>query len=249
NASISCSAILAADLSWLQLSSVLLPKAHMLLRSRRANTFMEEIKPSSLERECREELCNFEEAREIFNTREATLEFWMAYKDGNQCDSNPCVHGKCVDLLQDYSCTCNAGFEGKHCGLTATNCSVNNGDCDHECHESVDGLGRRCSCIKGYQLQDNSRKCIAKSKANSDVICYTKYSAKANFVLQYIFKKCTVFLIDENWVLTAAHCLETSTRFSVRLVNNVVSFTISSSPKGQQSRMTDTVMMQYTSRG
>lgn len=49
------------------------PKAHMLLRSRRANTFMEELKPPSLERECKEEVCDFEEAREIFNTREATV--------------------------------------------------------------------------------------------------------------------------------------------------------------------------------
>lgn len=49
-------------------------------------------------------------------------------------------------------------------GRTATNCSVNNGDCDHECHKSDDGLGRTCSCIKGYQLQDNSKKCTAKSK-------------------------------------------------------------------------------------
>lgn len=45
----------------------------MLLRSRRANTFMEEVKAPSLERECREELCDFEEAREIFKTREATV--------------------------------------------------------------------------------------------------------------------------------------------------------------------------------
>lgn len=49
------------------------PEAHMLLRTRRANSFLEELKPASLERECREEICDFEEAREIFQTREATV--------------------------------------------------------------------------------------------------------------------------------------------------------------------------------
>nr|XP_055058682.1 vitamin K-dependent protein C-like isoform X2 [Misgurnus anguillicaudatus] len=141
------------------------PKAHMLLRSRRANTFMEEFKAPSLERECKEEVCDFEEAREIFNTREATMKFWTVYLDGNQCDSHPCVNGKCVDLFQDYSCICSPGFEGRRCDLrsTATNCSVNNGDCDHDCRKTEDGLGRICSCIKGYQLQDNARNCAPKS--------------------------------------------------------------------------------------
>lgn len=41
------------------------PEAHMLLRSRRANSFLEELKPASMERECVEEKCDFEEAREI----------------------------------------------------------------------------------------------------------------------------------------------------------------------------------------
>lgn len=45
----------------------------MLLRSRRANSFLEELKPASMERECVEEMCDFEEAREIFQTREATV--------------------------------------------------------------------------------------------------------------------------------------------------------------------------------
>lgn len=49
------------------------PEAHMLLRSRRANSFMEELRPPSKERECVEEKCDFEEAREIFQFREATV--------------------------------------------------------------------------------------------------------------------------------------------------------------------------------
>lgn len=49
------------------------PKAHMLLRSRRANSFLEEMKAGDKERECVEEKCDYEEAREIFETREATV--------------------------------------------------------------------------------------------------------------------------------------------------------------------------------
>lgn len=53
------------------------PEAHMLLRSRRANSFLEELKPASKERECIEERCDFEEAREIFQTREATVRCFL----------------------------------------------------------------------------------------------------------------------------------------------------------------------------
>lgn len=35
--------------------------------------------------------------------------------DGNQCQSNMCVHGDCVDLYQAYACRCNHGYEGKYC--------------------------------------------------------------------------------------------------------------------------------------
>lgn len=45
----------------------------VLHRPRRANGFLEELRPGSLERECREELCSFEEAREIFHNEERTV--------------------------------------------------------------------------------------------------------------------------------------------------------------------------------
>lgn len=39
----------------------------LLARRRRANSgFLEELKQGDLERECREEICDYEEAREVF---------------------------------------------------------------------------------------------------------------------------------------------------------------------------------------
>lgn len=51
------------------------PGAHaVFLRSKRANQFLlEEILQGNLERECYEELCNYEEAREVFEDDERTV--------------------------------------------------------------------------------------------------------------------------------------------------------------------------------
>lgn len=45
----------------------------ILHRQKRANSFLEELWPGSLERECKEELCSFEEAREIFKNDERAV--------------------------------------------------------------------------------------------------------------------------------------------------------------------------------
>uniref|UniRef100_A0A2K5C4Y7 Proline rich and Gla domain 1 n=1 Tax=Aotus nancymaae TaxID=37293 RepID=A0A2K5C4Y7_AOTNA len=45
----------------------------VLKRYRRANGFFEEIRQGNIERECKEELCTFEEAREAFENNEKTV--------------------------------------------------------------------------------------------------------------------------------------------------------------------------------
>lgn len=53
------------------------PEAHtVFLRSKRANQFLvEEILKGNLERECFEEHCNYEEAREVFEDDAKTVRF------------------------------------------------------------------------------------------------------------------------------------------------------------------------------
>ncbi|XP_005397669.1 PREDICTED: vitamin K-dependent protein C isoform X2 [Chinchilla lanigera] len=144
-------------------------RAHQVLRIRkRANAFLEEVRPGNLERECHEEICDFEEAKEIFRTVDATLAFWSTYFDGDQCQSLPpehlcaspcCERGMCVDGLGSFTCACNQGWEGRFCQneVGFSNCSSDNGGCAHYC--LAEGDSRRCSCAPGYELADDHLQC------------------------------------------------------------------------------------------
>uniref|UniRef100_UPI004038FA11 coagulation factor X n=1 Tax=Callospermophilus lateralis TaxID=76772 RepID=UPI004038FA11 len=138
---------------------------NVLVRTRRANSLFEEMKKGNLERECLEETCSYEEAREVFEDYDLTNEFWNKYKDGDQCDSNPCQNqGKCKDGLGEYSCSCLDGFEGKNCEFFARKlCSLDNGDCDQFCQEKQNSVV--CSCASGYTLGDDGKSCISTGPA------------------------------------------------------------------------------------
>ncbi|XP_035524765.1 coagulation factor IXa [Morone saxatilis] len=133
----------------------------VLQRHKRYNTgVFEEFLEGNLERECKEELCDLEEAREIFEDDVKTMEFWAGYVDGNQCDSSPCLNqGSCKDHLGYYTCSCSAGFTGKSCEIIIEKrCDINNGDCMHFC-ESMGTFGAKCSCATGYRLTENGLNC------------------------------------------------------------------------------------------
>ncbi|KAL1022074.1 hypothetical protein UPYG_G00021880 [Umbra pygmaea] len=146
-------------------SEVFLNRDHasqVLLRQRRANSPFEEWRKGNMERECVEERCNKEEAREIFEDEEKTNEFWNKYYDGDACESNPCIHnGICKDGIGTYTCFCMAGFQGFNCEIAIPElCENKNGGCAHFC--KVNKASVECSCADGYYLSTDRKACLSK---------------------------------------------------------------------------------------
>ncbi|XP_053316562.1 vitamin K-dependent protein C [Spea bombifrons] len=236
--SILCFALITWDMPCASSSAVFFNRqdANRVLKvHKRAYNFMEELKPGSLERECVEEVCDLEEASEIFETREATLNFWAKYFDGDQCLSAPCANGVCKDGIGRYDCICSKGWEGRVCSdaITYPNCSVNNGGCLHFCTETENSTSRVCSCASGYQLDDNHHTCSPaveypcgqrKIMDFESLLRLTaaKQGRKGDSPWQVLIiheKKfhCGGVLIHPLWALTAAHCMENAGKYYVRL--------------------------------
>ncbi|XP_055986299.1 coagulation factor IX isoform X1 [Sorex fumeus] len=239
----------------------------ILKRSKRYNSGkLEEFVQGNLERECLEERCSFEEAREFFENTEKTTEFWKQYVDGDQCESSPCQNGGlCKDDVNSYVCWCLEGFEGRNCELHET-CSIKNGKCKQFCKKGTD---RKvvCSCTTGYQLAEDQKSCepavpfpcgrvsvpqipmkltraedvfsiiefenSTEAEETSDNITLSNHSFKdftrvvggesaipGQFPWQVLLNGkvaafCGGSIINEKWVVTAAHCIEPDVKITV----------------------------------
>ncbi|XP_066516063.1 coagulation factor X [Hoplias malabaricus] len=133
--------------------------SQVFTRNRRANSFLEELKKGDMERECVEERCSYEEAREIFENKEKTDAFWNVYIDGDACVSHPCLNnGVCKDGIGKYICYCPEMFQGYNCEIAIPLlCEDKNGACEHYC--TVERNSAVCSCVKGYKLAGDGKSC------------------------------------------------------------------------------------------
>nr|XP_055062300.1 protein Z, vitamin K-dependent plasma glycoprotein b isoform X1 [Misgurnus anguillicaudatus] len=204
-------------------------------RPRRANMFLlEEILKGNLERECFEERCSREEARECFENDQKTEEFWSKYYDGDQCRSNPCKHGgTCRDLIGGYSCKCTEMYSGVNCDTDVSQCpSEGPLVCEHFCRPT-DG-SYRCFCAQGYTLHSNKRNCLPHvlnpcgisenfnqtSGRGSNIICPDgRCSWEVKFLNTDGDVICHGVILGQRSVLTSAVCMSMVKDLNITLIS------------------------------
>ncbi|XP_061683980.1 coagulation factor VII isoform X2 [Syngnathoides biaculeatus] len=194
-----------------------------LHRTRRANFFLEELKQGNLERECLEEKCSYEEAKEIFALPQQLEVFWRMYTAEDHCHSSPCKNGgTCTRKINTFVCQCPVGFHGSTCDkvrLTSNGCRYRNGGCEHFCREFPDRT-YTCFCAPGYRLDQDNSTCspqdpvpcgrpmvyFAPRVVNGE-ICPKGHCPWQALLTENHQHTCGGIVLSDQWILTAAHCV------------------------------------------
>ncbi|CAK6441571.1 unnamed protein product [Pipistrellus nathusii] len=167
--------------------------SQVLVRKRRANSHFEEVKPGNLERECIEELCNKEEAREIFENYPETEYFYPKYLG--------CLGSFRAGLFTAVRQSTHAFSDLRSC-VTAIPDQCNPLPCNEDGYLSCkDGLASfTCTCKPGWQgdkCQYDINECKNPSNINGGCsqICDNtpgsyQCSCKSGFVLLSNKKNC-----------------------------------------------------------
>ena len=87
----------------------------------------------------------------------------------NECESDPCVYGSCVDKVNMFECQCMAGYTGLLCADEINEClespCANNATC-------VDLIADyRCDCDDGTLVQYGGRNCTVELIGCQDNEC------------------------------------------------------------------------------
>ncbi|XP_051025852.1 vitamin K-dependent protein Z [Acomys russatus] len=213
--------------------SVFLPASEantVLVRWRRASSyFIEELFEGNLEKECYEEICKYEEAREVFENDASTDEFWRQYRGGSPCVSEPCLNnGTCKDHIRGYNCTCSPGYEGTNCAMAKNECHLERTDgCQHFCHPGQSSY--ICSCAKGYKLGKDHKSCSPSDKCACGAVTSENFTVPEkgcqslpSFPWQVRLTNsegkdfCAGVLIQKDFVLTTAKCSLLYSNISVK---------------------------------
>ncbi|XP_072886988.1 coagulation factor X-like [Hemitrygon akajei] len=144
------------------------PSALQLLsRIRRANRYFEERKEGNMERECVEETCSKEEAREIFEDNSKTESFWKLYTARVSCNSITCQNnGTCRNTAIGAQCKCLGGFNGTFCETDINECNLTPA-CPPgtTCVDGINKFTCNCpteGCFANLELESNSHEEFAK---------------------------------------------------------------------------------------
>ncbi|NWS68693.1 PROZ protein, partial [Crotophaga sulcirostris] len=203
---------------------------NVIKRQRRDNSLLlEEVLQGSLERECLEERCTQEEAREVFESDELLKMFWDVYYGGRRCSSSPCQHnGVCKDNIRGYTCTCTEGYEGENCAFAKNECRHQGKEgCHHFCYPGSNSY--HCSCADGYELGKDKKQCIALDQCscgrlqdNDNLLSDTRKKHDERFPWQVLLLNteqkgfCGGVLLKSNFILTTAECALLHSNFEIR---------------------------------
>ncbi|XP_070536967.1 hyalin-like [Ptychodera flava] len=77
-------------------------------------------------------------------------------QEENECQNDPCVHGSCTDLFNDFHCTCIPGYAGNTCDQNIDECNGTN-SCEQLCTDTEGSY--TCSCMSGFVLNLDGKTC------------------------------------------------------------------------------------------
>ncbi|XP_078490397.1 gamma-carboxyglutamic acid protein 3 isoform X2 [Ciona intestinalis] len=143
--------------------------SNYLTREKRANSGFEEFAQGNFEQECIEEVCNYEELREVYENTAQTNAKWdeLTRVCENTTPCNDTGTDTCENLWRSYACHCHAGYTGVHCETDIDECQQDD-TCVHGI--CINGFGTYdCVCSTGFEgdtCNDDINEC-----ENFDNLC------------------------------------------------------------------------------